>query len=539
MARFELPETTRIVIVGGDPDWPGDAPTQAELEASAELPDTETLDEITGYQVVATAPDAVPGEWTIRGPYLDAFEAYLEAFEPYLEASTAAQPLDVDPDGGSWTPPEGEITSHDYHCHLNEHGREALNEWLAGHDIDYNQVETVRYTTEGSTVVMYELNADGRRHVREGETEAARVIVMVAEPPPRLALFNTRPGMCGTCTAEELREESEAHRQARRARSTPELLARLDAVLDDPTAGQTATDGPLYHDLRGEGLLPTRPQPAAPEVDNPIRRGPEDTAWLKVAERAWADLTGETELPGWFDELATIGEVARRSGHTRAEVKAAIDLARYGPDDGEYPAGSPMLWYRDDWQPLTYHFVVDCRTEARGRAVRAAGVPAWMIQEADQVAAVFDAGRQFSSELSRVAALFDSIDAHEWLNTLASDLGGDLVDNIDGSRSLNFDFVDIGDITATIRGVTDRLLNAEQIAQVAAQFGPLGVAVDDVTNALTRMIELPDIAPILATRAQAALPMHTEGNRAQRRGHRDRPGHVSPHGPTPRGRRSP
>lgn len=380
MPYFRLPDDTRIVILD---DLDPEPPTQAELEAAADLPDDDAAAEqlwVAGAEV--SWPDLTtelvefePGG-EIRGPMRREFEAY-------LQVSHEVQPI------VSQTRPGPRERTGDYH-----HG--AL--W---------SLEQMR---------------------------AAQGLPPMADSEPPVD-----------------QAERDRHRAERRARTTPELLARLDSVLGDASAGQTAGDlatGSDWADARrleidqhNGGLLPTGPQPDLPHVDNPIRRGPHDTTWMDVAEQAWADLTGETELPEWFDDLATIGEVARRSGHTRAEVKAAIDHARYGRRRayGEYPGPPPIMWYQD--------------TQLR--------------RELDRIALMleaFEAGRRFSDELSRISAAVESIDASEWLAALAADLGTDVTENIDGSRSIDFDVPDIAEVTATIRRLTDRLHNAEEVA---------------------------------------------------------------------------
>ncbi len=99
--------------------------------------------------------------------------------------------------------------------------------------------------------------------------------------------------------------------------TSEEIAAKIDAVLDGCGDGQ--------HNSDPGDCITTDPTIDPTSVDTPLGA---DHDWQTVAVKAWEALTGEPELPGWFDDLTTVGEMARRSGKDRAEVRAALDAAR-------------------------------------------------------------------------------------------------------------------------------------------------------------------------------------------------------------------
>lgn len=101
-----------------------------------------------------------------------------------------------------------------------------------------------------------------------------------------------------------------------------EMLSRLDEVLD--SSGMQTGAFESYEPGFGETV--DHELHAAIEVDRVI--GPLTEHETEIARAAWDELTAESDLPGWFDELVTVGEMARRSGSTRAEVEAALDGAK-------------------------------------------------------------------------------------------------------------------------------------------------------------------------------------------------------------------
>lgn len=241
-----------------------------------------------------------------------------------------------------------------------------------------------------------------------------------------------------------------------RPNDTPELLAHLDAVLADG-GQQSVTDGWW----RSDETTPTQrleTDPNLPTVDNPIRRGPEDTEWTQVALRAWEALTGETVLPDWFDDFTTIGELARRTGKEREEIRDALDSAR------------DSVTYENGWSGL--------------------GVATPMVSIEATVISWQEVRRRAHNRLAEYCQ------------------------RIVDSFNRQYD-----EVQAIIEATP------EQLAELAERFQSVGTSADEAAALFesfgASMVVFDDID----------IEPGGPRNRAERRGHRTRPGHVSPHGP--------
>lgn len=139
------------------------------------------------------------------------------------------------------------------------------------------------------------------------------------------------------------------------------MTKRDDKAIDDLFAD--VLDGAGEGQLAGEGDDPAGmsidPSIDPSSVDSPLARG-WDPYEIEVCRIAWEKLTGEDTLPDWFDEWSTVTEVARHSGKSRDEVKAAIESS--------WPGREAIRQRRE------FAVVEDCDCEACV-SVRALAVP--------------------------------------------------------------------------------------------------------------------------------------------------------------------
>ena len=136
---------------------------------------------------------------------------------------------------------------------------------------------------------------------------------------------------------------------------TAEVVAVLGFTDSAPTG--YGTDNAAYPDDHNHplaGYLDSPDNHDNETVDTSIDPGSVDTPigvhgdWQRTAAVAWCDLIGDpgVDLPEWVDELCTIGEMARKSGRTRSDVREALDRARVSRQWWASPNGVPL------WAPL-------------------------------------------------------------------------------------------------------------------------------------------------------------------------------------------
>lgn len=264
----------------------------------------------------------------------------------------------------------------------------------------------------------------------------------------------------------------------------------MDALFAEVLDGGGMQDGGYGPDPNGASRDPSI-DPGS--VDAAL--GSMGASWVGVAAMAWARLTGEGDLPEWFDDLTTIGEIVRRTGKTRDEVTEALDMSMVM--DG---------WRCSDPNCLT------CRGAALGRVSPPSTGTLDLLRDLEDRYVIPDS--RLEEIISRIAA---STAMAEWLRR-----AGIAVTAWEAARE---EVVTTWESLCRLYGEEERLYGQEIIGAIA----------DELVDQGSPSFELTTLEGW--RRATGNIPpTDWSWNRDQRRGRRDRAGHESPHGPPQRRR---
>jgi len=342
-------------------------------------------------------------------------------------------------------------------------------------------------------------------------------------------------------------EPDSAPRGARR-RNDEAMDAIFADVLDNADAGQTMAYGE-------EETVDRSIDPSS--VDNPI--APDDT-WLPIARAGWESLTGEEQLPDWFDDLTTIGEISRRLDKPRADVKAALDSANANAACS-CPLCVPLSFVRGDWRVSG---LFELMVESAGIPLpeeRARADAEWL----ERARADVDMFAQFRRRyleggfaLPPGVAVGDELaiwqeagggnavatppQVLDWMGTVVGERGPER----SSSRWDQLSADPIADLDRALESMWDPLITEgtwpsfrsapepeperdplDVYREIYAEMERVGLPLAE--GQLQGLID--QFSLEADVRSPTPAPPPEPRNRAERRGQTDRPGHVSPHGP--------